>query len=180
MTPGASTQQAIEHLQRCRTATALARAHLLHGEWLGRQRRGRDAHDQLGLPAYEMLDSMGADAFAKRALTELLATGEQPPKRTVENSAKLTPQEAQSAKLASEGASNYEIAAQLFLSPSTVAHHLGNVFRKLDINNREQLARALHQRGDRTGRAIRLPRSTSHATTNTTSTPFHSRREWPF
>lgn len=140
-------EQAIEHLQRCRTATALARAHLLHGEWLGRQRRGRDAHDQLRT-AYEMLDSMGADAFAKRALTELLATGEQPPKRTVESSAKLTPQEAQLAKLASEGASNYEIAAQLFLSPSTVAHHLGNVFRKLDINNREQLARALHQRGD--------------------------------
>jgi hypothetical protein len=40
-------EQAIEHLQRCRTATALARAHLLHGEWLCRRRRGRDANDQL-------------------------------------------------------------------------------------------------------------------------------------
>src|SRR5271157_2351980 len=49
-------EQAIEHLQRCRTATALARAHLLYGEWLCRQRRGRDARDPLGT-AYEMLDS---------------------------------------------------------------------------------------------------------------------------
>jgi DNA-binding CsgD family transcriptional regulator len=140
-------EQAIGHLRRCRTATALARAHLLHGEWLCRQRRGRDARDQLRT-AYEMLDSMGADAFARRALTELLATGEHPPKRTVETSAKLTPQEAQIARLASEGASNHEIAAQLFLSPGTVAHHLDNVFRKLDINNREQLIRALPQRRD--------------------------------
>jgi DNA-binding CsgD family transcriptional regulator len=140
-------ERAIEHLQRCRTATALARAHLLHGEWLCRQRRGHDARDQLRT-AYEMLDSMGADAFARRALTELLATGEHPPKRTVETSAKLTPQEVQIARLASEGASNHEIAAQLFLSPGTVAHHLDNVFRKLDINNREQLTRALPQRRD--------------------------------
>jgi DNA-binding CsgD family transcriptional regulator len=138
-------EQAIEHLQRCRTATALARAHLLHGEWLCRRWRGRDARDQLRT-AYEMLDSMGADAFAERALTELPGTGEHPPKRTVESSAKLTPQEAQIARLASQGASNHEIATQLFLSPSTVAHHLDNVFRKLDITNREQLARALHQR----------------------------------
>jgi DNA-binding CsgD family transcriptional regulator len=55
----------------------------------------------------------------------------------------LTPQQAQVARLASEGQSNLEIAAQLFISPKTVEYHLRGVFAALGIKSRKQLAGAL-------------------------------------
>ena len=135
-------REAIDHLERCDTAPELARAHLVYGEWLRRQRRRSDARDELRT-AHEMFGSMGAEAFASRARIELLATGEHPRQRTAQTRDELTPQEQQIALLASEGASNQEIAAQLFISPSTVAYHLRKIFLKLDVRNRAQLARSL-------------------------------------
>ena len=86
------------------------------------------------------------EAFAERARRELAATGETAHKRTVEARDTLTPQEAQIAGLARGGLSNPEIAAQLFLSPATVAYHLRKVFTKLGISSRSQLAPALPAR----------------------------------
>jgi len=137
--------EAIEHLERCDTAPDLARAHLLYGEWLRRQKRRSDARDQLRT-AHEMFSSMGAEAFASRARTELLATGEHPRQRTDQTRDELTPHEQRIALLASEGASNREIAAQLFISPSTVAYHLRKIFLKLNVRSRGQLARAIPDR----------------------------------
>jgi DNA-binding NarL/FixJ family response regulator len=86
---------------------------------------------------------MGAAAFGERAERELLATGERARKRSVETLRHLTPQELEIARLASTGASNPEIAAQLFISARTVEYHLHKVFTKLDIRSRTQLAVAL-------------------------------------
>jgi DNA-binding CsgD family transcriptional regulator len=134
-------REAIERLSRCPVSPHLARAHLVYGEWLRRQRRRLDARGQLRI-AHEMLTTMGAAAFAARAHRELLATGERARKRTVETTGQLTPQEVQVARLARDGHSNPQIGAKLFISARTVEYHLHKVFTKLGINSRNQIAYA--------------------------------------
>ena len=135
-------REAIERLDHVGLRMDLARAQLLYGEWLRRQRRRRDARDQLG-SAYEAFDSFGAGAFAERARIELRATGGAAPDRTVAARNPRTAQEALIARLASGGASNPEIAAQVFISRATVAYHLRKVFVKLGVTSRDQLAHFL-------------------------------------
>jgi DNA-binding CsgD family transcriptional regulator len=135
-------REAIDRFGRTRLRVDLARAHLVYGEWLRRQRRRRDARDQLGR-AHQLFDSIGAAAFADRARIELRATGGSALQHTIQTPDTLTAQEALIARLADDGASNPEIAAQLFLSPATVAYHLRKVFTKLGISSRSQLAPAL-------------------------------------
>ena len=137
--------EAIDRLGRTRIKAHLARAHLLYGEWLRRGKRRSDARAQLRI-ASEMFTAMGAGAFAARADRELAATGERVRRRDVRPVVELTPQESQIARLASEGRSNPEIAAQLYLSPRTVEYHLSKIFAKLDITSRGHLARALAAR----------------------------------
>jgi DNA-binding CsgD family transcriptional regulator len=135
-------REAIERLGRTRLRPELARAHLLYGEWLRRENRRVDARVQLRT-AHEMLGAIGMEAFAERARHELQATGEKVRKRTVEMRDDLTAQERQIARLARDGLSNPEIGARLFLSSRTVEWHLRNVFTKLGISSRRELANAL-------------------------------------
>ena len=135
-------RESIDRLGRTRVRVELARAHLLYGEWLRRERRRTEAREQLR-SAHEMFDAMGIEAFAERARRELAATGETARKRSVETRDELTPQEAQIARLARDGLSNPEIGTRLFISRRTVEYHLHKVFAKLDISSRNQLHRAL-------------------------------------
>jgi DNA-binding CsgD family transcriptional regulator len=137
-------EEAIDHLQHCRVRPELARAHLLYGEWLRRRRRRVDARAQLRA-AHQMLASMGADGFAGRAEVELLASGERVHTQGPDAVQRLTPREERIAWLASEGASNQEIAIALFISPRTVEYHLHKVFRELAISSRTQLGAALRR-----------------------------------
>ncbi len=134
-------QEAIERLGRGRTAAFEARARLLYGEWLRRERRRVDSREQLRA-ALEKLTAMGAAGFADRAARELQASGATARKRDVEQRDALTPQEVQIARLAQEGLSNPEIGARLFISPRTVEWHLHKVFTKLDIRSRKDLLRS--------------------------------------
>jgi DNA-binding CsgD family transcriptional regulator len=137
-----SYREAIERLGRTPLRPELARAHLLYGEWLRRERRRADARAQLRT-AHDMFAAIGMEAFAERARRELAATGETARQRTAEARDTLTPQEAQIARLARDGLSNPEIGARLFISARTVQYHLKKVFTKLEVSSRLQLQRAL-------------------------------------
>jgi DNA-binding CsgD family transcriptional regulator len=135
-------REALERLDSSPLRVDRARAHLLYGEWLRRRRRRLEARDQLRA-AQALFTDFGMDSFAERARLELHATGEQSRRRSVETGDDLTPQEAHVSHLVAQGATNQEIAAQLFLSSSTVEYHLRNAFRKLGVKSRTQLANRL-------------------------------------
>jgi ATP/maltotriose-dependent transcriptional regulator MalT len=136
-------RDAIERFGRTGLRPERARAHLLYGEWLRREGQRRDAREQLRR-AHHMFSDIGMEAFAERTRRELVATGETVRKR-VETRDVLTPQEGQIARLARDGLSNPEIAAQLFLSPRTVEWHLRKVYSKLGISSRRELWRTSPQ-----------------------------------
>lgn len=131
-------REAIDRLGRTRLRPDLARAHLLYGEWLRREKRRHAAREQLRT-AHEMFTMMGLEAFADRAARELLATGEITRRGATFD--QLTPQEAQVATLARTGLTNREIASRLHVSPRTVEWHLRKVFAKQGITSRRQLGR---------------------------------------
>jgi len=135
-------QESVDRLAGSRAAIELARSRLAYGEWLRRASRRMDSREQLRA-AYEMFSQMGAAAFAERARRELSATGETVRKRTAGTVDELTAQEKQVARLAAQGLTNPEIAAQLFISPRTVEYHLSKVFPKLGISSRRELRGAL-------------------------------------
>jgi DNA-binding CsgD family transcriptional regulator len=116
-----------------------ARTRLLYGESLRRARRRREAreHLQAALDAFERLD---AAAWAARARSELRGSGLTVRRADPSLLDRLTPQELQVARIVAAGATNKQVAAQLYLSPRTIDFHLRNVFAKLGITSRFQLA----------------------------------------
>ena len=135
-------REAIERLEPTPLRLDLARSHLVYGEWLRREARRIDARNELRA-AHELFTDFGMDAFAERSRIELEATGEHARKRTADRLDQLTAQESQISRLAADGSTNREIAAQLFISPSTVEYHLRKAFRKLNVTSRTQLANRL-------------------------------------
>ncbi len=139
-------REAIHRLGRGGLRPDLARAHLLHGEWLGEHGRREDARAALRA-AHELFRDLGMSAFAERAGRGLLVLGERVHQDDRPAREALTPQEEQIARLARDGLSNAEIGAQLFLSARTVEWHLRKVFAKFGITSRRQLRHALGAAG---------------------------------
>ncbi|RSM67918.1 LuxR family transcriptional regulator [Actinoplanes sp. ATCC 53533] len=117
-----------------------ARTGLLYGEALRRRRRRSDARVHLRA-AHEQFERLGLPVWAGLARAELRATGETARKRDPGTVGQLTPQEVQIVRIVGEGATNREVAAQLFLSPRTIDYHLRKVFTKLDVTSRAELIR---------------------------------------
>jgi DNA-binding NarL/FixJ family response regulator len=116
-----------------------ARTRLLYGEWLRRDKRKADARIHLSL-ALQAFERLGATPWAERAQGELTATGTTGRPAWQGPAGNLTPQELQIVRLAAQGASNKDIAAQLVLSPRTVGHHLYKAYPKLGVTSRAELA----------------------------------------
>jgi DNA-binding CsgD family transcriptional regulator len=133
---------AIRLLESTSVITEAWQAKLAYGEWLRRQNRRVDARAQLR-GAYDWFSEIGAEGFAARARAELEATGEHVSSRSVETRTDLTPQEAQAARLAASGATNAEIATQMYISANTVDYHLRKVYRKLGVSSRRELRNAV-------------------------------------
>jgi DNA-binding CsgD family transcriptional regulator len=117
-----------------------ARTELAFGAFLRRARRPRKARAHLRA-ALDGFEALGAELWAERARVELRASGQTARRRVADTRDQLTAQELQIAHFVAQGLSNRDVAAQLFLSPRTIAAHLRNIFRKLGISSRTELAR---------------------------------------
>jgi DNA-binding CsgD family transcriptional regulator len=117
-----------------------ARTQLLYGEALRRARRRVDAREHLRA-AFTTFEQLGASPWAERARTELRVSGETARQRNPSTLDQLTPQELQIVRFVGQGATNREVAAQLFLSPRTIDYHLRQIFTKLGISSRAELIR---------------------------------------
>jgi DNA-binding CsgD family transcriptional regulator len=117
-----------------------ARTQLLYGEALRRARQRVDAREHLRA-AFTTFEQLGASPWAERAGTELRASGETARQRDPSTLDQLTPQELQVVRFVGQGATNREVAAQLFLSPRTIDYHLRQIFTKLGISSRAELIR---------------------------------------
>lgn len=125
----------------------VARTHLCRGELLRRAGRRRDARQAL-LHAIEGFDRLGATPWAARARLELRATGATARRRRADAERdRLTPHELRVALIVAGGASNREAAAALFLSPKTIEFHLAQIYRKLGVRRRTELALLAVRRG---------------------------------
>lgn len=114
-----------------------ARTRLAYGRILRRAQQRSAAHATLG-EALALFEELGAPLWAERARDELGRIGGRTPTR-----GELTAAERHVAELVAHGKANKEIAAELFVSVKTVEFHLGNVYRKLGVHSRVELARRL-------------------------------------
>lgn len=133
-------EEALRRHDQVRQPFERARTELCYGEFLRRHQRRVDARGMLG-NALTTFRRLGASPWARRAESELQATGMRSRRRTSPSSERLTPQELQVALVVADGATNSEAATRLFLSTKTVEFHLSNAYRKLGVRSRVELAR---------------------------------------
>ena len=119
-----------------------AEAHFARGAALRAAGQAADAREPLAL-ARDLATRADATPLANQAAEELLAAGGRPRRVAVAGAAALTPAERRTAEHAARGLTNREIAETLFVTRKTVEFTLGNVYAKLGIRSRAQLAEAL-------------------------------------
>ena len=134
--------RAAAELSRSGARLEHARALADLGAALRRANRRADSREPLRT-AIEIARSCGAVTLAERAHQELRATGARPRRLEFSGVEALTARERQIAELAATGRSNPEIAQALFVTRRTVETHLTSIYRKLEIDSREDLERAL-------------------------------------
>jgi DNA-binding CsgD family transcriptional regulator/tetratricopeptide (TPR) repeat protein len=97
---------------------------------------------------YEMFLSMGAEQELNKARGMFREIGAKPPARsTVTGAEGLTGRELEIARMVVARKSNKAIARALEISPRTVSTHLSNVFRKLEVASRGELADYVREHG---------------------------------
>ncbi len=135
-------RSAVDVLAGSGARVELARALTDLGAATRRTRRVAEARSVLhrGL---ELADSVGADEVASGAREELRLAGGRATRRPSAPADRLTPGERRVAGLAAAGNSNRQIANALFITVKAVEWHLGNTYRKLEVQGRAELARLL-------------------------------------
>jgi DNA-binding CsgD family transcriptional regulator len=135
-------REAVDAFERGDSSVERARALADLGALLRRRNRRTEARELLR----EALDAAhrgGARPLAEYAETELRATGARPRRVVLRGLESLTASERRVAEHASQGLSNREIAQALFVTARTVEGHLTSVFRKLQVDSRDELPAAL-------------------------------------
>jgi len=133
-------REAVGVLEDTEARLHLARAHAGLGRGLRRAGHRVDARHHLGI-GLDLANRCGASSLEAELREELLAAGARPRRASVTGIESLTPTELRVAQLAAGGMSNREIAEQTFVSRNTVSWHLRNIYRKVEVESREQLAR---------------------------------------
>ena len=134
--------QAVDILDGTEARLELARTHGALGSalWRAGQRGDARSHLQKGL---DLAHRGGATGVEAQLREELTAAGGRPRRSAISGVESLTPTELRVAELAADGLSNREIAELIFVSRNTIAWHLRNIFRKLQVESREQIGTSL-------------------------------------
>ena len=135
-------ERALDAHSRSLWRPAHGRTQLAYGSHLRRSRRRVDARAHLRA-ALEVFEDLGAGLWAERTRQELRASGETARRREADRRTRTDALGTTGRVLVREGLSNRDIAARLFVSPRTVDFHLRNVFAKLGVTSRTELAAQL-------------------------------------
>jgi DNA-binding CsgD family transcriptional regulator len=135
--------EALDHHRRSPTPLDLARTHLCFADQLIEAGTHDDASHHLST-AIDGFTSLGARLWTDSARARLRSIT----RERSDSEHGLSPREEEVARLVASGASNKEVASALYVNAKTVEYHLANIYRKLGIRTRTDLALRWRRSGD--------------------------------